>query len=55
MPFARGEIDRLTELKAEATERLIEAKLALGRHAEVIGDLDALVAVYPYRESLGRS
>ena len=52
VPFARGEIDRLAELKAEATEGLIEAKLALGHHAEVIGDLDALIAVYPYRESL---
>ena len=51
-PFARREIDRLAELKVEATERLIEAKLALGRHAEVLGELDALIAAHPYRERL---
>ena len=51
-PSQAREIGRLTDLKVEASERLIEAKLALGRHAEVLGELDALVAAYPYRERL---
>ena len=33
-------------------EQLVEARLALGRHAEVAGQLDALIAEHPYRERL---
>jgi DNA-binding SARP family transcriptional activator len=51
-PFAQGEIARLEDLRAGALEQLIEAKLALGRHAEVIAQLEALIAEYPYRERL---
>ena len=51
-PFAQGEVARLEDLKAAANERLIEAKLMLGRHAEVIGQLETLVDEYPYREGL---
>ena len=50
--FAQREIARLDELHGTAIELLIEAKLALGRHAEVIGQLEALVDQYPYREGL---
>ena len=35
-----------------ALEQLIEAKLALGRHAEVIAQLETLIAEHPYRERL---
>ena len=35
-----------------AQEQLIEAKLALARHAEVITLLEALIAQHPYREAL---
>ena len=35
-----------------ALEELIEAKLALGRHGEVVGQLEALIAEHPYRERL---
>src|SRR4029079_11114269 len=35
-----------------ATEELARADLELGRHAEVCGDLEHLVAEHPYRESL---
>jgi len=35
--FAQREIARLEELHVSAVEQLIEAQLALGRHAEVIG------------------
>ena len=51
-PFARREIARLDDLRATALERLIEAKLALGGHAEVVGQLEALIGDYPYRERL---
>ena len=33
-------------------EQLIEAKLALGAHAEVVGQLEALIGEHPYRERL---
>ncbi len=50
--FAQAEIARLEDLRAAALEQLIEAKLALGRHVEVIGELEALIGEYPYRERL---
>ena len=51
-PFAAAEIRRLEELRLRATELAIDADLAAGRHAEVIGELDALVAEHPLRERL---
>ena len=51
-PFAQNEIARLEDLRVGALEQLIEAKLALGRHAEVIAQLEALIADHPYRERL---
>jgi class 3 adenylate cyclase/DNA-binding winged helix-turn-helix (wHTH) protein len=50
--FAQREIARLDELHAVALEWLIEAKLMLGRHAEVVGQLESLVDEHPYREGL---
>jgi DNA-binding SARP family transcriptional activator/streptogramin lyase len=49
-PFAQQEIARLEELRAVALEERIEAELALGRHAQVVGDLEALVREHPLRE-----
>jgi predicted ATPase/class 3 adenylate cyclase len=51
-PFAQAEIARLEDLRVAAEEQLIDAKLALGRHAEVIGQLERLVETHPYRERL---
>ena len=51
-PFAQPEIARLADLRVGALEQLIEAKLALGRHAEVIGQLETLIGEHPYREGL---
>jgi YVTN family beta-propeller protein len=51
-PFAHAEIDRLERLRAEVVEDRIEADLALGRHADVAGELEALVAAHPLRERL---
>jgi DNA-binding SARP family transcriptional activator/ABC-type branched-subunit amino acid transport system substrate-binding protein len=50
--FAQEEIARLEELRSSALEERIEAELALGRHAEVVAELEALVARQPLRERL---
>jgi DNA-binding SARP family transcriptional activator len=50
--FAQLEVARLEELRLAALELRIEADLALGGHAELIGELDALVQRYPLREHL---
>jgi WD40 repeat protein/DNA-binding SARP family transcriptional activator len=51
-PFAGAEIRRLEELRLRAAELAIDADLAAGRHGEVIGELEALVAEDPLREQL---
>ena len=50
--FAQGEIARLEELRLAAVEDRIEAELGLGRHDQLIGELEALVAEQPTRERL---
>jgi len=50
--FAATERRRLEELRLTALEHRIEADLALGRHAELVGELDVLVAEHPFRERL---
>jgi len=47
-----SERGRLEEMRLRALEQRIEADLALGRHAEVIPDLQALVREEPLRERL---
>jgi DNA-binding SARP family transcriptional activator len=51
-PFARPAIARLEEIRRAALERRIEADLALGRHVELVGELEALVAEHPLQETL---
>ena len=50
--FAQAEIARLEELRLAALEERIEAELALGRDAELVGELETLVAEHPLRERL---
>ncbi len=50
--FAQPEIRRLEELRLSATEDRIESLLRLGRHGELEGELESLVATYPLRERL---
>ena len=52
--FAQAEIARLEELRLVALEERIDAELRLGQHAELVGELDALVAEHPLRERLCR-
>ena len=51
-PFAAPEIRRLEELWLRARELAIDEALAAGRHADVVGELQALVAEHPLRERL---
>jgi predicted ATPase/DNA-binding SARP family transcriptional activator len=51
-PFAQRAIALLEDLHVAATEELVEARLALGRHAEVLAQLEPLIAAHPYRERL---
>ena len=53
-PWARAERSRLAELRLHAVERRAEARLALGRAAEAVPDLDAHVAEHPWREDAWR-
>jgi DNA-binding SARP family transcriptional activator len=48
--FAQEEIARLEELRVAALEERVEAALALGRHAETVVELEALVAKHTLRE-----
>jgi len=50
--FAQAAIARLEEIRQAAVELRIDADLALGRHDELGGELEALVAEQPLRERL---
>jgi DNA-binding SARP family transcriptional activator len=49
---AGAEVARLDELRASALEERVEADLALGKHAELVAELEMRVAEYPLRERL---
>jgi DNA-binding SARP family transcriptional activator len=51
-PFAQVEIARLEEMRLAALEQRIDADLARGRHAQLVGELEALAARHPLRERL---
>lgn len=51
-PFAQTEVFRLEELRLAATEDLIGAELENGRDAELVPQLEGLVARHPLRERL---
>jgi DNA-binding SARP family transcriptional activator len=51
-PFAQAPIARLEELRMAAVERRFTALLALGRHADLVGELRELAAEHPLRERI---
>lgn len=51
-PFAEHESARLEELRLSVLEDRIDADLATGRDADLVGELDALVREHPLRERL---
>jgi predicted ATPase/DNA-binding SARP family transcriptional activator len=52
LPFAPAEIARLEEQRLAALELRVEADLAAGRHAELVGELQRLTSQHPWRERL---
>jgi YVTN family beta-propeller protein len=50
--FAQAEIARLQESRLGALEERIDAELALGEHAQLVGELEGLVREHPLRERL---
>ncbi|HST17510.1 MAG TPA: BTAD domain-containing putative transcriptional regulator [Gaiellaceae bacterium] len=54
-PFAEAEAARLEELRLVGLEERIDAELELGRHEQLVAELDALVARHPLRERLRRA
>ncbi|WP_308123724.1 FxSxx-COOH system tetratricopeptide repeat protein [Modestobacter marinus] len=53
-PFTQTVIPRLEQQRLSALEARLEADLALGRHTQLIGELEALVAEHPLHEGLHR-
>lgn len=51
-PFAQAEISSLEETRLSAVESRIAAELELGRHTELIPELERLTAENPFREGL---
>src|SRR5581483_8391105 len=51
-PFAEAEARRLEELRLACVEDRLDEDLAAGRHAQVVGELETLVAEQPLRERL---
>jgi predicted ATPase/DNA-binding SARP family transcriptional activator len=52
LPFAPAEIAGLEEQRLAALELRVEADLAAGRHAELVGELQRLTSQHPWRERL---
>jgi DNA-binding SARP family transcriptional activator/tetratricopeptide (TPR) repeat protein len=50
--LVRREANRLTELRLQLTEARIDADLRLGRHGELVAELQRLAAEYPLREHI---
>jgi DNA-binding SARP family transcriptional activator len=51
-PFAEREAPRLEELRTTALEDLVDARLAIGAGAELVPELEQLIAENPFRERL---
>jgi DNA-binding SARP family transcriptional activator/tetratricopeptide (TPR) repeat protein len=49
-----GEAERLTSLREDTVQAVIDARLELGEHAELVPELRELTRRHPYREQLHR-
>jgi DNA-binding SARP family transcriptional activator len=49
-PFAQTEVARLESLRLQASEDRMEADLGLGRHRELVVELETMVVEHPLRE-----
>src|SRR4029453_13808549 len=49
-PFVQAEVARPEELRAAAREELFDVELDLGRHAQLVAELEAFVTEHPLRE-----
>ena len=54
-PFAQVEVGRLEELRLSALEDRIDADLALGKHAALVPELEAVIAEPPLPRTAGRA
>jgi predicted ATPase/DNA-binding SARP family transcriptional activator len=50
--WARADAVRLEQLRLDVLEDRVDADLRLGRHREVVGELESSVREHPYRETL---
>lgn len=50
--FAEAEAHRLEELRLALVESRVDAEMACGRHASLVGELEALCGAHPTREHL---
>lgn len=50
--FAQATVARLEELRLSVLEYRVTADLALGRHGELVGELEELVSQHPFREGI---
>jgi DNA-binding SARP family transcriptional activator/DNA-binding beta-propeller fold protein YncE len=50
--FGRHDVERLAEARVAALIDCIDCELALGRHQQVVGELERLLVEYPYSERL---
>ena len=48
--FASAAVSRLTELKVGAIEDLVDARMSLGHHDQLVPILEGIVDTYPFRE-----
>jgi DNA-binding SARP family transcriptional activator len=53
-PFAAAAAERLEDIRLAALEQRIDVDIALGRHGELVAELEHLVAEHPFREAFRR-
>ena len=54
VPWLAEQAERLEQLRADATTALLDARLALGEHAELVPELRRAAGANPFREDLHR-